>query len=66
MAQVKRIMTASLAGQVATLTPIAALIGQPEHLVITAATITFSANAATEINSLDEYVLTLERRTDTT
>ena len=63
MAQVYRLCTATLAGQVATLTPKAGLIGQPEHLQVTAATITFSANAAQEIDTLSEYILTLERRT---
>ena len=63
MAKIVRIMTAAVAGQVVTFTPKGNTIGQPEQLSITTGSMTFTANAATEYNTLDEYIVTIERRT---
>jgi hypothetical protein len=63
--EVTRQVTATLAGQVATFTPKVMTTGHPDHLVITAATVTFSANAASFINTLDEYEIQIQRRTKT-
>ena len=64
--EVVRQCTATLAGQVATFTPKVGLTeGRPSHLQITAATITFAANAAQLINTLDDYEIQLVRRTRT-
>ena len=63
MAEVHRQCTATLAGQVATFTPKVPFVGHPDHLSITSATVTFAANAAQFINTLDEYELRLVSRT---
>jgi hypothetical protein len=65
MALVFRICTATVAGQVVTFTPRTGTIGQPEHLTITTGSVTFSANAASEYDTLNEYMITIERRTRT-
>ena len=65
MSDVRRQMTATLAGQVATFTPKAGTEANPNHLTITAATITFSANASQIINTLDDYEIVLRQRTRT-
>ena len=63
--EVIRQMTATLAGQVATFTPKAGTTARPDHLTINSATITFAANAALIINTLDDYEISLQRRTRT-
>lgn len=65
MAKIIRIMTAAVAGQVVTFTPKTGTVAQPEQLSITTAAVTFTANAATEYNTLDEYIVTIERRSRT-
>lgn len=66
MAKVIRICTAGApAGQVVTFTPKTNTIGQPEQHSITTAVVTFTANAVLEYNTLDEYIITIERRTKT-
>lgn len=61
--KVLRQMTATLAGQVATLTPKAGTLAEPDQLTITTATVTFAANAATFIDTLSDYDLVLLRKT---
>ena len=65
MAEVHRQCTAALAGQVATFTPKAGTTASPDQLTINSATITFAANAATIINTQDDYEIILVQRTRT-
>lgn len=65
MAKVWAVCTATVAGQVVTFTPKAGIEKDPPQLQITTGSITVSANAATEYNTLDEYIVTVERRTRT-
>lgn len=65
MAEVQVVCTATLAGQVATFTPKAGIEKIPSNLQVTGATVTFAANAALEYNTLDEYIITVTRRSRT-
>jgi len=65
MAKVIAVCTATLASQTATFTPKAGIEKMPPQLQITSATAVFSANAASEYNTLDEYIVTIEKRTRT-
>jgi hypothetical protein len=65
MSKVWAVCTATLASQTATFTPKAGIEKDPPALQITGATVTVAANAATEYNTSDEYIVTIERRLKT-